>query len=188
MPETLSLRQLAILQHALGVDRYGQGTTHRNHFCAGGGDETICQELVIMGYMKTFERSYYLVTEMGKAAMLIESPKPPKLTDICFKAWPSISFPRFLQVLGFEDVSWGNDACARAIKYLSKEAEDRQFPVLECWVAEDSPEAREFPTSGKFRVIACLDRAMEDGGGISIHEGEDAVACKIAIEEWLGRR
>lgn len=78
-------RELEILQHALGVDQYGQGEMYRNHFCAGGQDEDICRELVGLGYMETFTRSYLpyyncLVTDAGKAAMLAESPKPPKLT------------------------------------------------------------------------------------------------------------
>ena len=82
---TLTTEQLHVLQHALGVDEYGQGKQYRNHFCAGADDEAVCRELVDMGYMETFERpylSYYncMVTEAGKAAMAAESPKPPKLT------------------------------------------------------------------------------------------------------------
>lgn len=78
-------RQLEILQHALGVDQYGRGEMYRNHFCAGGDDETICRELVALGYMETFTRAYLpyyncIVTEAGKAAMIEQSPKPPKLT------------------------------------------------------------------------------------------------------------
>ncbi len=81
----LSKQQLEIIQHALGVDQYGRGQMYRNHFCAGGGDETICRELVDLGYMTTFTRSYLpyyncTVTEAGKAAMLAQSPQPPKLT------------------------------------------------------------------------------------------------------------
>jgi hypothetical protein len=81
----MTVRQLEILQHSLGVDQYGQGQMYRNHFCAGGGDEHTCRELVEMGYMATFTRSYLpyyncTVTEAGKAAMMAESPKPPKLT------------------------------------------------------------------------------------------------------------
>ncbi len=80
-----TVQHLEILQHALGVDQYGQGKMYRNHFCAGGADETLCRELVAMGYMETFERSYLpyyncTVTATGKAAMLAQSPKPPKLT------------------------------------------------------------------------------------------------------------
>lgn len=85
MPEPLNPKQLEILQHSLGVDQYGQGAMYRNHFCAGGADEDICRELVKTGYMETFTRSYLpyyncTVTEDGKAAMLAQSPKPPKLT------------------------------------------------------------------------------------------------------------
>ena len=81
----MTQRQLEILQHALGVDQYGCGQMCRNHFCAGGADEDTCRELVALGYMKTFTRSYLphyncTVTEQGKAAMLAESPKAPKLT------------------------------------------------------------------------------------------------------------
>ncbi len=77
--------QLQILQHALGVDEFGQGKQYRNHFCAGGADESTCRELVSLGYMETFERSYLpsyncTVTQAGKDAMAAESPKPPKLT------------------------------------------------------------------------------------------------------------
>ncbi len=77
--------QLQILQHSLGVDKYGQGVMYRNHFCAGGTDVPICESLVEMGYMRTFTRSflpYYncIVTDAGKAAMRAESPKPPKRT------------------------------------------------------------------------------------------------------------
>ncbi len=84
--------QLHILQHALGVDKYGQGKMYRDHFCAGGNDEVVCRELVSLGYMRTWRGAdengqvtgypYYncSVTEEGKAAMLSASPAPPKLT------------------------------------------------------------------------------------------------------------
>jgi len=82
----MNSEQLHVLQHALGVDQHGQGQMYRNHFCAGGTDERICRELVDLGYMKqhaTTELFPYFncsVTDEGKAAMLAESPKPPKLT------------------------------------------------------------------------------------------------------------
>lgn len=89
--------QLHILQHALGVDKYGQGDwregkTFREHFCASGADETICRELVAIGYMRTWtgadERGqvpgypYYncSVTDEGRTAVRRESPAAPKLT------------------------------------------------------------------------------------------------------------
>lgn len=85
LPTSLRAQQLEILQHSLGVDQYGQGAFTRNHFCAGGADEDTCRELVALGYMTTFTRSYLpyyncTVTEEGKSAMRAASPKPPKLT------------------------------------------------------------------------------------------------------------
>lgn len=82
---TLSTRQLEILQHALGLDKYGQGEIYRNHFCAGGDDEEVCRSLVALGYMETFSRSYLpyyscMVTSAGRERMRQESPKPPTLT------------------------------------------------------------------------------------------------------------
>lgn len=80
-------RQLEILQHALGLDRYGQGSLYRNHFCAGADDEPTCRELVALGYMRVWHPNesplpYYnvTVTNEGKAAVLSESPAPPKLS------------------------------------------------------------------------------------------------------------
>lgn len=82
---SLTPKQLEILQHSLGVDQYGRGPMYRNHFCAGGDDEDICRELVALGLMETFTRSflpYYncTVTDAGKASMLAESPKAPRLS------------------------------------------------------------------------------------------------------------
>ncbi len=82
----LSTRQLEILQHALGVDKHGQGEMYRNHFCAGASDEPICRELVEMGFMYVFRPNaspypYYncAVTPEGKKAVREQSPKAPKL-------------------------------------------------------------------------------------------------------------
>lgn len=78
--------QLEILQHALGLDQYGQGEAYRNFFCAGDDDEPICRELIALGYMKqhrTTELYPYFncsVSEAGREAVHRESPKPPKLT------------------------------------------------------------------------------------------------------------
>jgi hypothetical protein len=82
----LTKRQLEILQHSLGVDRFGQGRQYRNHFCAGGTDAEVCKELVDLGFMKQHETTSWLpyyncsVTTAGKAAMSTASPKPPRLT------------------------------------------------------------------------------------------------------------
>ena len=89
----LTARQLEILQHALGLDRYGQlpasarGVEFRNRFCAGVGDEQDCRELVAMGLMHVFYPNqsplpYYncAVTDAGRRAVRDQSPPPPKLT------------------------------------------------------------------------------------------------------------
>lgn len=82
----LSTSQLEILQHSLGVDKYGRGEMYRNFFCAGGDDEPTCRELVGLGLMRqhpTTETYPYFncsVTELGKQAVREQSPKPPKLT------------------------------------------------------------------------------------------------------------
>jgi len=112
----MTLEQLHILQHALGVDEYGQGKHYRTHFCAGGDDEATCRELVEMGYMETFSREYLpyyncYVTEAGKAAMAAESPKPPKLTrsQKRYRAFldhdSGIRFGEWLKVYGKEVIS-----------------------------------------------------------------------------------
>jgi len=83
----MNAKQLEILQHALGVDQFGQGKMYRNHFCAGGSDEDICRELVALGFMTQHATTEWLpyfncsVSETGKRAMIEASPKPRKLTS-----------------------------------------------------------------------------------------------------------
>lgn len=82
----MTLKQLEILQHSLGLDQYGLGAMYRNHFCAGGDDEQTCRELIALGYMRQHLTTEWLpyfncsVTDAGKEAVQRESPKPPKLT------------------------------------------------------------------------------------------------------------
>jgi hypothetical protein len=82
----LNCEQLHILQHSLGLDQYGRGEIYRNHFCAGGKDESVCRSLVALGFMREHRQTelfpYYncSVTEAGKEAVRKFSPKPPKLT------------------------------------------------------------------------------------------------------------
>lgn len=78
---------LHILQHSLGLNKYGMGTQYRNHFVAGPDDADKCRELVEMGYMKEYCASnlsggdpVFTVTRKGKDAVSLESPAPPKLT------------------------------------------------------------------------------------------------------------
>lgn len=87
----MTKEQLQILQHTLGVDKYGltpKGYTPytRNYFCAGVSDEVACRELVAMGYMVQHEQRADLpyfncsVTTAGMKAMHAASEKPPKIS------------------------------------------------------------------------------------------------------------
>lgn len=80
---------LHILQHSLGLDKYGQGTQYRNYYVTDhespSGME--CEKLVQLGLMCSHGRealcggmTYYYVTPSGKEAVAKHSPAPPKLT------------------------------------------------------------------------------------------------------------
>ncbi len=78
---------LHILQHSIGVDRFGQGSQYRNHFVAAGENIALCDELVSHGLMAkgrtcalTGEMPVYYVTEEGKKYVAEHSEKPPKLS------------------------------------------------------------------------------------------------------------
>jgi hypothetical protein len=122
---TLSLTQLHILQHSLGLDSHGQPPEHyrgghdddfpgcyRNNFYAAPGhsDWPDLLALADLGYMKQggsrVEQGscYFSVLEPGYAAVKDQSPPPPKLTRgkrrwqqyVNWKdAWHG-SFPEFL--------------------------------------------------------------------------------------------
>lgn len=83
------MSDLHILQHALGVDQFGQGPQYRRHFVTGPGslDHPTCMDLVGRGLMERREGSemtggddLFLVTPVGRAWMAENSPTPPKLT------------------------------------------------------------------------------------------------------------
>lgn len=82
----MTARQLEILQHCLGADKYGTRHGDRNYFCAGEDDEQTCRELVALGYMREHARTelypYYNVsaTQEGRTAMKEQSEPEPKLT------------------------------------------------------------------------------------------------------------
>lgn len=78
---------LHILQHSLGLDKYGQGSQYRNHYVAGGDDVRKCRELVSLGCMReiqanalTCDEPCFTVTRAGINAVAEHSPQPPKLT------------------------------------------------------------------------------------------------------------
>jgi hypothetical protein len=82
-------RGLHILQHSLGVDRFGRGRQYRNHFVTGEGslDYPDCQALVAAGLMRRQKGSpltggydAFFVTDEGRRYVSEHSPCPPKLT------------------------------------------------------------------------------------------------------------
>lgn len=115
--------QLKILQHALGLDEFGQppkGSRHsegRNHFCAGTGDEPTCRELVALGFMVQHETTTWLpyfncsVTKAGKNAVREQSPAPPKMTAGQkrwqeYQAYSDANDCTFKEWLGFRKSDW----------------------------------------------------------------------------------
>jgi hypothetical protein len=95
-------RGLHILQHSLGVDRFGQGNQYRNHFVTGEGstDYPDCQALVAAGLMTrqkggrlTGGDDAFFVTEAGKAYVAEHSPPAPKLTasQRRYREWLKVS-------------------------------------------------------------------------------------------------
>ncbi|MGH8156613.1 MAG: hypothetical protein ACREPQ_00705 [Rhodanobacter sp.] len=82
----LSSPHLHILQHALGVDTYGQGRQYRNHFVTGEGssDFDACVQLVNEGLMTrtrgnaiTGGDDVFRVTPKGVDYVALTSPAPP---------------------------------------------------------------------------------------------------------------
>jgi hypothetical protein len=82
---------LHILQHALGLDDYGQGNAYRNRYVAtdGSDDFARCQAHVEAGRMVRHGpsdlfgggRSFcFVVTDAGRQYVRERSPKPPRLT------------------------------------------------------------------------------------------------------------
>lgn len=85
----MDAKQLHILQHSLGLDEYGRGTFYRNRFVTGVGskDHADCMALHEQGFMTRVANvemfggdDYFTVTELGKLAVVEDSPAPPKLT------------------------------------------------------------------------------------------------------------
>lgn len=86
---TMNPELLHILQHSLGVDKYGRGNQYRNRFVTGPEttDFPKCIELVGLELMKDHGPQSiaagdhcFTVTEKGKVAMHMNSPEPPKLS------------------------------------------------------------------------------------------------------------
>lgn len=82
-------RELETLQHALGLNEFGEGRMFRNHFVAGKGstDFLMCTSLVDLGLMVSRGASEltggdtcFTVTANGIAYMKLHSPVKPKRT------------------------------------------------------------------------------------------------------------
>jgi hypothetical protein len=83
---------LHILQHALGLDEYGQGNAYRNHYVASPASAITwaqCMAHVEAGRMVRHEPRdifggadcyCFVVTDTGRAYVKEQSPKPPRLT------------------------------------------------------------------------------------------------------------
>lgn len=82
---------LHILQHALGLDDYGQGNAYRNYYVAtcGSDDYQRCKVHEEAGRMKRHGPSSlyggmtsfcFVVTDAGREYVREHSPTPPKLT------------------------------------------------------------------------------------------------------------
>lgn len=86
MPRDESLH---VLQHALGLDDYGQGTWYRNHYVCGPGHHgyDLCMQHVEAGRMECHEARAlfggdycFSVTDAGKGYVREHSPEPKKMT------------------------------------------------------------------------------------------------------------
>lgn len=86
----MSDSRLSILQHALGLDRYGQGQdgTYRRHYVAGRNcsEWQVLMTLVEDGLMIRHEPSEltggghcFVATDAGRDYVRRESPDPPKI-------------------------------------------------------------------------------------------------------------
>lgn len=80
---------LHVLQHALGLDCYGEGRSYRNCFVTGPGstDHAVCLELVASGLMTRSAGSMisggmdvFSVTSAGRDHVRNTSPMPPRRT------------------------------------------------------------------------------------------------------------
>lgn len=110
---------LHILQHALGMDDYGQlpKGEYRNHYCteSDSADWAMCMAHVEAGRMTRHgpsqlyggNTSYcFVVTDAGRAFVREHSPKPPKVSRAkqrylewlaASDAWPDLTFADYLK-------------------------------------------------------------------------------------------
>lgn len=133
----LSPEQLNTLQHALGLDQYGQAKERRNRFVSDPGDPVV-DSLVLLGLMNdlgewkiTDGMHAYVVTDAGKAAVAEQSPAPPKV---------SRARKRYLAWLRWCD-GWDMDFGY----FLKHKLYDRD--KADAWLDERAADRREFMAS-----------------------------------------
>lgn len=87
MTDWLRAAKLHILQHALGLNQYGEGKSYRHHFVTGPGsvDYDNCCALVQDGLMRNAGRGQitggddcFIVTSAGVKFVAEYSPKKPR--------------------------------------------------------------------------------------------------------------
>lgn len=85
----LTAVDLSILQHSLGVDKYGRGQQYRSHYVIGpdAKEFEVCQAMTVGGLMNDHGPSamcggmhIFQVTKAGRKYVAEHSPAPPKLT------------------------------------------------------------------------------------------------------------
>lgn len=121
----ITAEQLAILQHAIGADAYGQFGGYRSHYVTDDGDKD-CAALVALGLMSRNQRlsntnmaggatqAVFNVTPEGVAHVRTQSPKPPKV---------SAGRRRYLEWLRVADCfpDWGFGDWLKQRKHLTGE-------------------------------------------------------------------
>lgn len=105
-----------------------------------------------------------------------------------FRDHPAIEFPEWLRKLGFQDLSWKNDACARAGLRLEREPIGGTVRWLTVWVNHPDPKNREL--GSLYGVI--VERATPDGAYTgapeqTLYEGDDASEAEHAVRNTIVR-
>jgi hypothetical protein len=92
-----------------------------------------------------------------------------------FKEQPQIEFPEELQRMGFEDLSYRNDAAAWATKQVAPKL------WLGIWISEENPEDREFREFERYHLCS-MDNADGLDESEAIYSGESLQELLTAIE------
>lgn len=98
-----------------------------------------------------------------------------------YRQFQNIEVPMFLLTSGWQDCSYGNDACPRSERKLDP-GQESDYPLIRMWVEEDDVALREHVSGHKF-VAELVSSESDDliGKVTTLYEGEDAVQAQIAI-------